>query len=68
MTRKRQNAQRIPRQGIAVQELCRKQGISDATFYKWLQYARLKVSDVKKVPPSDIRVAIKAHLLLPYIF
>ncbi len=36
--------------GIGVQELCRKHGISDATFYKWLaKYAGLEVSDVKKL-------------------
>ena len=36
--------------GIGVQELCRKHGISDATFYKWrAKYAGLEVSDVKKL-------------------
>lgn len=36
--------------GIGVQELCRKHGISDATFYKWrTKYAGLEVSDVKKL-------------------
>ena len=42
-------AQGRPR-GIGVQELCRKHGISDATFYKWrTKYAGLEVSDVKKL-------------------
>ena len=36
--------------GIGVPELCRKHGISDATFYKWrAKYAGLEVSDVKKL-------------------
>jgi putative transposase len=36
--------------GIGVQELCRKHGISDATFYKWrAKYAGLEVNDVKKL-------------------
>ena len=36
--------------GTGIQELCRKHGISDATFYKWrTKYAGLEVSDVKKL-------------------
>jgi len=36
--------------GVSVQDLCRKHGISSATFYKWqTKYARLEVSDVKKL-------------------
>jgi len=36
--------------GVSVQDLCRKHGISDATFPKWrTKYAGLEVSDVKKL-------------------
>ncbi len=36
--------------GMGVQELCRKHGISDATYYKWrAKYSGLEVSDVKKL-------------------
>ena len=36
--------------GVGIQEVCRKHGISDATFYKWrAKYAGLEVSDVKKL-------------------
>ncbi len=56
MTRKRHTEEQIitvlkdAQAGISVQELCRKHGISDATFYKWrTKYAGLEVSDVKKL-------------------
>jgi len=36
--------------GIAVKELCRKHGISDATFYNWkAKYGGLSVSDLKRL-------------------
>ncbi len=56
MTRKRHTEEQIigvlkdAQAGLGVQELCRKHGISDATFYKWrTKYAGLEVSDVKKL-------------------
>jgi putative transposase len=56
MTRKRHTEEQIiavlkdAQAGSGVQELCRKHGISDATFYKWrTKYAGLQVSDVKKL-------------------
>lgn len=36
--------------GVAVKELCRKLGISDATFYNWkAKYGGLSVSDLKRL-------------------
>ena len=56
MTRKRHTEEQIiavlkdAHTGIGVQELCRRHGISDVTFYKWrAKYAGLEVSDVKKL-------------------
>jgi putative transposase len=56
MTRKRHTEEQIiavlkdAQAGVGVQELCRKHGISDATFYKWrAKYAGLEVSDVKNL-------------------
>ena len=56
MTRKRHAEEQIiavlkeAQAGLSVPDLCRKHGISDATFYKWrATYAGLEVSDVKKL-------------------
>lgn len=36
--------------GVAVKELCRKHGISDATFYNWkAKYGGLSLSDLKRL-------------------
>ena len=36
--------------GIAVADLCRKHGISDATFYTWrTKYGGMEVSDARKL-------------------
>ncbi|MCA9499038.1 MAG: transposase [Nitrospirales bacterium] len=36
--------------GVKVKDLCRKQGISDATYYNWkAKYGGLKASDLKRL-------------------
>jgi putative transposase len=36
--------------GVAVKELCRKHGISDATFYNWKsKYGGMSASDLKRL-------------------
>ena len=36
--------------GLSVKEVCRKYGISDATYYKWKsKYGGLEVSDVRRM-------------------
>ena len=36
--------------GLSAAELCRKHGVSDATFYKWrAKYGGMDVSDVRKL-------------------
>ena len=36
--------------GVGTQDLCRKHGVSDATFYKWRsKYGGMEVSDARKL-------------------
>lgn len=56
MSRKRYTEEQIiavmkeAQAGIPAAELCRKHGMSDATFYKWrAKYSGMEVSDVKKM-------------------
>jgi len=56
MTRKRYTEEQIiavlkeAQAGVSTQELCRKHGMSDASFYKWkAKYSGMEVSDVRKM-------------------
>lgn len=56
MTRKRHTEEQIiavlkeAQAGVSTPELCRKHGISDATFYKWrAKYSGMEVNEVKKL-------------------
>jgi len=56
MTRKRYTEEQIVailkegQAGISTSELCRKYGMSDASYYKWrAKFAGMEVSDVKKM-------------------
>lgn len=60
MTRKRHTEEQIiavlkdAQAVVSVSDLCRKHGISGATFYKWrTKYAGLEVGDVKKLRKLD---------------
>ena len=40
--------------GLGAKELCRKHGISDATFYKWrLRYGGMEVSDTRRLKARE---------------
>lgn len=44
--------------GIAVKEICREFGISDATFYNWkAKYGGMEVSDVKKMKDMEAELS-----------
>ena len=41
--------------GVATAEVCRKHGISDATFYKWkARYGGLELSEAKRLIPAQV--------------
>ncbi len=43
--------------GVAVKDVCRKHGISDATYYQWKsKYGGLEVSDVRRMRERVVRV------------
>jgi putative transposase len=44
--------------GLSAGELCRKYGISDATFYKWRsRYGGMEISDARKLKALETRTA-----------
>ncbi len=55
--------------GMAIKELCRKEGFSDATFYKWrAKYGGMDASDAKRLKELEgenaklKRLLAEAHL------
>ena len=50
--------------GLSAADLCRKHGISDATFYNWRsKYGGMEVSDVKKLKALEAENAKLKKLL-----
>ena len=50
--------------GFGARELCRKHGVSDATFYKWRsKYGGMEVPDVKKLKSLEAQNAKLKKLL-----
>lgn len=50
--------------GMKVKELCRKHGISDATFYTWRsKYGGMDVSEARKLRQLEAENAKLKHLL-----
>ncbi len=50
--------------GLTVAELCRKHGVSDATFYKWRsKYSGMNVSDAKRLKTLEAENARLKKLL-----
>lgn len=50
--------------GVAVKDLCRKHGFSDATFYNWRsRYGGMEVSDVRKLRELEAENAKLKKLL-----
>ena len=50
--------------GLGAKELCRRHGVSDATFYKWRsKYGGMEVSDAKKLKALEAENAKLKKLL-----
>jgi len=50
--------------GLGAKELCRKYGVSDATFYKWRsKYGGMEVSDAKKLKALEAENSTLKKLL-----
>ncbi len=50
--------------GLGAKELCRKHGVSDATFYKWRsKYGGMEVSEAKRLKALEVENAKLKKLL-----
>ena len=50
--------------GLGAKELCRKHGVSDATFYKWRsKFGGMEVSDARKLKALEVENAKLKKLL-----
>ena len=50
--------------GLGVAELCRRHGISDATFYKWRsRYGGMEISDARRLKSLEDENAKRKRLL-----
>jgi len=50
--------------GLGAKELCRKHGVSDATFYKWrAKFGGMEVSNAKKLKALEVENAKLKKLL-----
>lgn len=50
--------------GLGAKELCRKHGVSDATFYKWrAKFGGMEVSDARKLKALEVENAKLKKLL-----
>lgn len=49
--------------GIQVKEICRKHGISDATFYNWKsKYGGMEASDLKRLKETETELFRLKHM------
>lgn len=54
--------------GLGAKDLCRKHGISDATFYKWRsKYGGMEVSDARKLKALEAENAKLKKLLAEHM-
>jgi len=54
--------------GLGAKELCRKRGVSDATFYKWRsKYGGMEVADAKKLKALEVENAKLKKLLAEHM-
>src|SRR5215218_5210403 len=52
--------------GLSANELCRKYGVSDATFYKWRsRYGGMEISDARKLKALEDREMMASARLKP---